>query len=112
MKTNRLCGTLLVKSTVTKFISAMLGKKLYQNLIHFSKSMLFMLSLVPELKKVPDAMKLDIKTDLINVFTRARLQHPIPTFGPVPSHRDCFNARVAHPSQQCNLYSMADLPAK
>jgi hypothetical protein len=39
-----------------------------------------MLSLVPELKKVPDAMKLDIKTDLINVFKRARLQHPAPAF--------------------------------
>jgi hypothetical protein len=71
-----------------------------------------MLSLVPELKKVPDAMKLDIKTDLINIFKRARLQHPAPAFDPVPSHSHCFNVPVAHPSQQCSLYSMADLPAK
>jgi hypothetical protein len=35
---------------------------------------LFMLSLVPELKKVPEAMKLDIKSDLLNVFKTARLQ--------------------------------------
>jgi hypothetical protein len=38
LKTNRLCGTLLVKSTVTKIISTMLGKKLYQNMIYFSKT--------------------------------------------------------------------------
>jgi hypothetical protein len=71
-----------------------------------------MLSLVPELKKVPDVMKLDIKTDLINVIERARLQHRTPSFDPVPSHTHCFNVPVAHSSQQCSLYSMTDLPAK
>jgi hypothetical protein len=71
-----------------------------------------MLSLLPELKKVPDAMKLYIKTDLINVYKRARLQHPARSLDPVPSHTHCFNVPVAHPSQQCSLYSMADLPAK
>jgi hypothetical protein len=57
-------------------------------------------------------MKLDIKIDLINVYKRARLQHPAPSFDPVPSHTHCFNVPVAHPSQQCSLYSMADLQAK
>jgi hypothetical protein len=71
-----------------------------------------MLSLVPELKKVPDAMKPDIKTDVINVSKRARLQHPASTFDPVPSHTHSFNVPVAHRSQQCSLYSMTDLPAK
>jgi hypothetical protein len=57
-----------------------------------------MLSLVPELKKGPDAMKLDIKTDVMNVFERARLQNPAPSFDPVPSHTHCFNVPVAHSS--------------
>jgi hypothetical protein len=43
-----------------------------------------MLSLVKELKKVPEALKLYIKSDLLNVFKRARLQqHDTPSFVPV-----------------------------
>ncbi|KAK2587681.1 hypothetical protein KPH14_003798 [Odynerus spinipes] len=34
---------------------------------------LFVLSLVPELKKIPDDMKLDVKCELLNVFKKARL---------------------------------------
>ncbi|XP_076758670.1 uncharacterized protein LOC143428003 [Xylocopa sonorina] len=39
-----------------------------------SPDKLFMLSLVPELEKLPEEVKLDVKADLLNVFKKAR-QH-------------------------------------
>ncbi|MGL5028830.1 MAG: hypothetical protein ACRC6C_01745 [Wolbachia pipientis] len=59
---------------------------------------LFMLSLVPELKKIPEHLKLDTKGEIINVIKRARQQIAPPAFGnyalsqPGPS----FNSRVQY----------------
>jgi hypothetical protein len=62
---------------------------------------LFMLSLVPELRKVPESMKLDIKGELLNVFKRARLQqHATTSSDPVPSKICSFSVPVSHPSEQ------------
>jgi hypothetical protein len=59
---------------------------------------LFMLSLVPELKKVPEAMKLDIKSDLLNVFKRARLQqHATSSFARVPSQAHSLFQSTSRP---------------
>jgi hypothetical protein len=63
---------------------------------------LFMLSLVPELRKVPEAMKLDIKGELLNVFKRARLQqHATVSSEHVPSKMP-FSVPLSHPSEQCD----------
>jgi hypothetical protein len=64
---------------------------------------LFMLSLVPELRKVPESMKLDIKGELLNVFKRARLQqHATTSSDPVISNICSFNVPLSHPSEQCD----------
>lgn len=64
---------------------------------------LFMLSLVPELRKVPEAMKLDIKGELLNVFKRARLQqHATTSSDPVTSNICSFSVPLSHPSEECD----------
>lgn len=44
-----------------------------QETIEKDEDTLFVLSLVPELKKIPEDMKLDVKCELLNVFKKARL---------------------------------------
>ncbi|XP_046830030.1 uncharacterized protein LOC124429164 [Vespa crabro] len=46
---------------------------------------LFVLSLVPELKKIPDDIKLDVKCELLNVFKKARLSQSFPSSASSPS---------------------------
>ncbi|XP_043486093.1 uncharacterized protein LOC122513715 [Polistes fuscatus] len=63
---------------------------------------LFVLSLVPELKKIPDDFKLDVKCELLNVFKKARLSLGFPPSASAPS--TCLIPPLNSPlTNQCHL---------
>lgn len=63
---------------------------------------LFVLSLVPELKKIPDDIKLDVKCELLNVFKKARLSLGFPPSASTPS--TCLIPPLNSPlTNQCQI---------
>lgn len=74
--------------------------------ITYDEETMFLLSLVPELKKIPENFKFDVKMEIMNVFKKAKLQMQQSSQYDFPSSSQQFNS--VHPFTQ-NVFSQAQV---